>query len=245
MKGWVLFSGIAFCAIEGLAERRPAVNVEAGTYSQYIWRGMVVTNGPVLQTSSTVSDRGYHLNVFTNLDLGSVNQRRGKFSEVDYDAGYDRLLEKATLSAGLIHYTFPNTQAASTTELYAGAALAAPLHPSAKVYVDVGAIDGTYATFDISHALALPKPGRGMTWSADFTAGLGAGSRGFGKGYYGVEHAGFADFHSGISLPVGIGRRVHVSPRAGYSSVVDSTLRRSEIMKAHNFYFGLCISLVL
>jgi len=78
------------------AADRPSLTFEATPLSQYVWRGLVLTNGPVLQTSITVIYRGAHLNVFTNQDLNGVNGRRGKVGELDFDLTNGDL---ATLSA--------------------------------------------------------------------------------------------------------------------------------------------------
>lgn len=241
MKKYAILLSAA-CATVLLAEQRPSATVEVGTYSQYIWRGMVITDGPVLQSSSTIDYRGYHLNVFTNTDLDSVNQRRGKVSELDFDAGYSRTFEKATVSAGLIHYTFPNTSVPSTTELYGGVGLAGPLHPSFKVYVDVGAIDGAYATFDVSHTLVLPRLRPNITWAAELSAGLGAGTSGYNTGYFGVSRTGLVDVHPGLALPIAFGKRLRITPRVGYAAVVDSALRKSLVARAHGFYYGLSLA---
>jgi hypothetical protein len=226
-----------------MAQQRPTVNVEVSTYGQYVWRGMVVTNGPVMQTSTTAGYRGFHLNAFTNTDLNRVNQRRGKVSELDFDAGYDRSFEKATLSGGVIRYTFPNTGFPSTTEFYAGVSLAAPLRPTVRLYREVGSIDGSYASFDTSHGFALPKPHPKVTWGAELSAGLGVASSCYNKGYFGVDRAGFADFHPALALPFGFGTHVRITPRAGYASVLDSALRQSATVKPHNFFVGVSLSL--
>ena len=126
-----LISAATLLAATGIARpaARPSFTFEATPLTQYVWRGLALTNGPVLQTSSTVAYRGAHFNAFTNHDLNGVNGRRGKLNELDFDLGYDYAREKITLLAGAIRYTFPNTTAASTTELYAGAGWAVPLIP--------------------------------------------------------------------------------------------------------------------
>jgi hypothetical protein len=160
-----------YCASIG----RPSFTFEATPLSQYVWRGLVLTNGPVLQTSSTVTYRGAYLNVFTNQDLNSVNGRRGKVTELDFDLGYDYARDKSTLSAGAIHYTYPNTIAASTTELYAGMRLAGPFNLSVRGYFDVGSIRRGYVTADVFHSVSLPKLAPNVTWEAVLAAGAGCG----------------------------------------------------------------------
>lgn len=227
------------------AQHRPSWSMDISCHSQYIWRGMIVTNGPVLQTSTTIGYRGLHLNAFTSNDLNSVNRRKGKVSELDIDAGYDRSLERATLSGGVIHYTFPNTGAPSTTELYAGVSFKAPLRPSARVYTDVGSVKGSYASFDASHGFTLPRPHPKVGWGAEISAGVGVATSGYNRGYFGTDHPGFVDFHPALALPVDFGARVRVTPRLGYASVLDGALRECATMQPHGFYFGLGISILL
>ncbi len=240
MSRFALLCCLAGCAAVVLgAEERIGVSFETGTYSQYIWRGLTMTDGPVLQTSTTATYRHAHLNVFTNMDLGAANQRPRKISELDFDAGYDRTFERVTLSGGFIHYTFPNTLFPTTTELYWGAAVAVPLHPAVKVFADVGAIRGTYVTLDVAHTITLLKPRPNVIWSAEFSAGLGAGSPGYNRGYFGVPHAALIDVHPAIAVPLSLGPHVRVTPRVGYGLVMDESLRQSEIAKVHGFYCGI------
>lgn len=244
MKSLLIVLTMALAVAAARAQQEPAWSIDVGSHSQYVWRGMVVTNGPVLQTSATLGYRGFHLNAFTSNDLTRVNDRRGKLSELDFDAGYDKAFEKTTLSGGVIRYTFPNTGAPSTTELYAGASFKAPLRPSARIYFDVGSIKGSYATFDASHGFALPKFHPGANWNAEFSAGLGVATSGYNQGYFGVNQSGFVDFHPTLALPVDLGAHFRVTPRLSYAFVLDGALRESATPKSHGFFFGLGVSML-
>jgi hypothetical protein len=230
---------LAAWAVLSPAADRPVFSVESGVFSQYVWRGMLPTNGPVLQNSATVQWRRAHFNVWTNLDLDSVNGRRGQFNEVDYDAGYDRALEKVSFSAGVIRYTFPNTTAAPTTEVYAGATLAVPLRPAVKAYFDVDGIRGAYVTFDLSHSVALPKPHPQVSWSVDLAAGAGWGSSGCSRSYFGLHEQGLMDLRSSLGVPVGVGKRWRVTPRISYGALARKALRDSGVPAAHGFVGGV------
>jgi hypothetical protein len=234
---------LATWAVTSPAADRPVFSVESGVFSQYVWRGMLPTNGPVLQHSVTALWRGAHLNAWTNTDLNSANGRRGKFNEVDIDVGYDRALENVSLSAGAIRYTFPSTTAAATTEVYAGATLAAPLGPSVKVYFDVDGIRGAYATFDVSHSVALPPPYPQVRWSLELAAGAGWGSSGWNRSNFGVRERGLVDFHPGLAMPIGLGKRWRVTPRIGYSALARGILRQSGVPAPHGFAAGLTLGL--
>jgi len=223
------------------AAGRPAISAESAVFSQYVWRGMLATNGPVLQNSVTVLWRGAHVNLWTNQDLNSAHGRRGKFNEVDFDAGYDRSLEKASISAGVIRYTFPNTPMAATTELYAGASLAAPLRPAVKAFFDVDGVRGAYLTFDVSHRVALPKPAPSVSWAIELAAGAGWGSSGYSLNCFLVHRPGWLDVHPSVAVPVSFGKRWCLTPRLGYSALARGALRQSGVAAPHGFVAGLVL----
>jgi hypothetical protein len=232
---------LAVPAFRLAAADRAAISVESGMFSQYVWRGMLPTNGPVLQNSVTALWRGAHLNMWTNLDLDAANGRRGKFNEVDFEAGYERSLEIAGFSAGVIRYTFPNTPAAPTTEVYTGATLAVPLRPAVKAYFDVDGIRGTYVTFDVSHSVAMPKLRPQVSWNVEFAAGAGWGSAGYSRSYFGVDLPGLMDFHPSLGVPVSFGKHWRLTPRLSYAVVARGALRQSGVPSSRGFVGGLAL----
>jgi hypothetical protein len=236
----------ALLAATGIAPAAdgPSFTFEATPLSQYVWRGLVLTNGPVLQTSSTLTYRGAHLNVFTNQDLNGVNGRRWKVDELDFDLGYDYARNKTTLSAGAIHYQYPSTIAASTTELYAGVGFAGPLNPSVRGYFDVASMRGGYVTADVSHSVSLPKLASDVTWKAVLAAGAGCGSANHNAAYYGVKRLALADLHPTLSLPLSRGK-YRLTPRLGYGMLLDPALRGGRATKAHGFSGGVGFAFTL
>jgi hypothetical protein len=232
---------LAVSALRLAAADRPSISAETGVFSQYVWRGMLPTNGPVLQNSVTATWRGAHLNMWTNQDLNAASGPRGKFNEIDFDAGYDRSLKKAGISAGVIRYTFPGTLAAATTELYAGAALAAPLRPAVKAFFDVDGIRGAYLTFDVSHAVPMPKPVPSVDWSVELATGVGWGSSGYSLANFGVREPGWVDVHPSLAVPVSYGKRWSLTPRLGYAALARSALRQSGVAAPHGFTVGLAL----
>jgi len=236
---------VAVSTVRFAAAEAPTLAVESGVFSQYVWRGMLETDGPVLENSVTAGWHGAHLNIWTNQDLNSVNGRRGEIGEVDFDAGYDRSLEKAVLSAGMIRYTFPNTLTAANTELYAGAALKMPLRPSAKVFFDAGRIHGTYLTLDVSHTVPLPPLAESATWSIELAAGAGWGSSGYSQAYFHLREPGWVDFHPGIGVPFRFGKHWGCTPRLSYASLARGPLRQSLVPSAHNFVAGVALGFTL
>jgi hypothetical protein len=238
-----LLSGI-LCASGLLAQEGPTARSQTDVFSRYVWRGTVANADPVLQTTTTAGYRGFHLSLMTNTDLTRAHSRRGGISNLDFDAGYDHALERITFSGGAIRYTLPGTDVPPAAEVYAGAALALPLHPSARAYFGVQSARGVYATFDVAQAFALPRPRRDIAWSGELTTGVGVGSSSYNHCNFGIRQPAILDFHPGLSTTLAVGRRLRLIPRAGYSTVLDRRLRRSPVARPLQLFFGLTLLLV-
>ena len=74
--------------------------------NRYVWRGLLLTDGPVIQPEVEVTHRGFFVNVWSNLDLDDVNGNEREINEVDLTFGYDHDLGLASISGGVVHYTF-------------------------------------------------------------------------------------------------------------------------------------------
>jgi hypothetical protein len=234
---------LAISAASSPAADRPAFSAESSVFGQYVNRGVLASRGPVLQNSASVLWRGAHFNAFTNLELDSADGRRGRFSEINFDAGYERSLEreKVRLSAGAIHNMFPNTPFAASNEVYAGIALAVPLNPAVKAYYIVDGIRGMYVTFDVSHSFAMPSPRPGVSWSVELAAGTAWGSAGYGLGNFEIREHGLVDLRPGLALPANLGKRWRVVPRLSYAALAREKLRHCGIAAPHGFVPGLTV----
>ena len=152
------------------------VGADLALYSSYVWRGLTLTNKPVAQP-----------NLYLSFPAGGVSFTAGGWANVDigeYDDPNDDLSEsgglsafnlaefnpyaevsvpagKATLSAGVIGYVFPNdaglTEDFNTWEVYGKVGLAVPLAPEIAVYYDVDKVNGAYIEGTVGHALPLSE----------------------------------------------------------------------------------------
>ncbi len=121
--------------------------------SGYLWRGLLLTDGPVFQPSFTISQDELSLNLWGNVDLGNANGFGGELSEVDLTLDYTREIGEFAFSTGIAYYGFPHTGIAGTNEAYASVSLDRQLSPTVAVWRDFGETDGTYCTFALSHSL--------------------------------------------------------------------------------------------
>ncbi len=147
---------------------------------KYVWRGMVATPDPVLQPEVSVNVMGFSAGFWGNMDTNDVNDTEWEFNEVDWTLGYELGLPKLSFGAGFINYTFPGSDAPSTTEFYFGASASVLLSPALTVYQDIDEHKGAYWEASIGHTVAL-NPGTDL----ELGAGVGLGSKGYIEGYFG------------------------------------------------------------
>jgi len=97
------------------------VTLGAGLLSKYAWRGLLLTDGPVIQPTVDVSHKGFVINVWCNMDLDDVNGNEREFNEIDLTLAYGGKVGPVRISGGVMHYTFPSTLLTDTSELIDGA----------------------------------------------------------------------------------------------------------------------------
>jgi hypothetical protein len=164
--------------------------VDLGLFSSYVWRGLSLTNKPVAEpvvwASIPAGNASVTLGLWFNFDLGKydnpedISESGGtsSFNLAEYDpyAEVSFTVGKATLTGGATAYIYPNsaglTKDNNTFELYAKAALDAPLSPFVNVYYDVDKINGAYFEGGITHSFpASEKVSVELGALAGFNAG--------------------------------------------------------------------------
>jgi uncharacterized protein (TIGR02001 family) len=210
--------------------------------SKYVWRGIAVTDDPVVQPSVTASWGGLSLNVWANLDTTDVNDFEGQFLEVDYTLGYSWTWGDFAFSVGAIHYQFPQAHAFDTTEVYAAVGLDVPTSPTLAVYQDVDEADGTYITLSFRHTFEdVWKPSESVAVSVDVGASVAWGSGKHNAFYYGSTGSGWADATVSLGLPIAIGEHVTVTPAVNYSWILDDGISSSLGADDH-FWAGVTLT---
>lgn len=164
--------------------------------TDYVWRGLVINDTPVLQPSLTASLKiakvgAFSLNLWGNYDLTDANETKNRLSEIDYIASYIFPNGPFGLEVGIIHYTFPVTTDEATTEAYirAGYELEAiPLTFSLGIYYDFDEIKGFYLLGKIESSITLiPK------LNLDFSFSAGYGDYAYVWEYFGWDESLFLD----------------------------------------------------
>ncbi len=146
------------------------LSAEVGCFGHYMWRGMTLTDGTVVQPEVSAEVAGFGLSLWGNMNADDPDGDSG-FNEYDITVSYGLGLPKASLDLGVVYYALPDASEQNTAEAFASASAGVLLSPTLTVYRDVDLVEGWYWEAGLSHAVAL-SPGANLELSA--RAGLGS-----------------------------------------------------------------------
>lgn len=214
---------VSLLAAAASAQILPSVGADAALMSKYVWRGLVATDGPVLQPCGTVGLSGVTFGAWANLDLDDANLRSGEITEVDLWAEYGLGVGPAAVSLGLLHYGYPDAEG-DTTELYAVGSLGlVPFCPTLSLFKDVDAVEGFYANLAIGHGLAVTP-----TETVDLSASLGLGDGKHNQAYYAGADGGGADLTLGASWTWRALPKISVTPSVLWTTLIGDASDRMD-----------------
>jgi hypothetical protein len=212
VRAMLYIAGALVCAMPARAQTE--VGADVGVFSSYVWRGLSLTNKPVLQPavyiSIPVGSASITVGGWSNIDIGKyddLNDDKSEsgglsafnFAEFDPYGEVSFTVGKATLTGGVLGYIYPNSATApndfglitkdfNTVEIYGKGSLDVPLSPSVSIYYDVDKIKGAYIETGLSHSFpASEKISVNLGALAGFSAGQGVNHSDL------TEFASFAD----------------------------------------------------
>ncbi len=209
--------GVAAAVGTEAQERAASFSVDVSPFTEYVWRGIPLTDGPVLQSSYTLSAKGLSFNIWQNVDLDNANGVPGAVTEHDYTLGYEFAAGNATVSLGLLYYTFPGL-GDPTTEIIVGASFDVPGKPSITLYRDVDDLDGLYASIGAGHSFTLGDGEQAI----DLSLAVGYGTDKHNS-YYGagVDRAALTDVLVTVSSTFKFDESFGITPSLVFASVID------------------------
>lgn len=238
----ILLLAALFCgqipAIADDEEGSVSLSGEVAFLNMYVWRGIRLTDGPVMQPSATLTVGGFYANVWANVDLDDVNGNEYKFNEVDFTANYSQGIGPVSLFGGVIYYTFPNTDFDSTMEVFVGASLETPLSPTVTVYRDIDLIEGFYVNFAVSHEIPI----EGTDGVINLFANASWSDEDYNFGYFGVAKNTLTDFLVGGSLSMGLMEGIGIAPYLAFANFIDSDIG-DLYEEPENFVYGVKLTL--
>lgn len=174
MRAFVVGASIAaLVAATETAQAQTTLGWDAAVFSSYVWRGVSYTNKPVLQPdlylTFPLGKASFTAGGWANIDIAKydgssdISESGGtsafNLAEFDWWGEVAIPVGKLTLTPGATGYYFPNdagfTKASNTIEVYAKAALDAPLSPKLNAYYDVDKVKGLYIEGSVSHGFPV------------------------------------------------------------------------------------------
>jgi hypothetical protein len=227
--GLLVLAAVLSFSVQALAQEEQGKNysfsLQADVFSKYIWRGSVLTDGPVFQPSATLETGDLTLSAWFNVDLDDANEMENELSEIDLSAEYAWAYESFNMGAGIIYYTYPDTDLEDSSEVYTTVGMDVVLEPSVTLFYDFMEADGLYASFDIGHTTPSLKINENSSCEFAFNLGFGYGDSNMNEYIFGVPEDGMADLHAGVKAPISIGENLCIEPSILFSSLLDDEIK--------------------
>ncbi len=232
------FSGVGM--VVG-AEDNVSVGVAADLFSKYVWRGQNVVDNRVLQPSASVGYHGLTGSIWANTDLAGEVVGEGQLTETDFILDYTNQvpgLKSLGYSVGTIYYSFLNTHAHPTAEVYGGLSLDVPLSPAVRWFYDFDLIEGSYIQLSLGHTIEKIRKWREDCYcDLELGASVGYGTEGYNEGYFGVNQGGWNDLTLTAGVPFCLGK-LTIKPSLGYAMMLNDDIRATT-NKSDNFWGGI------
>ena len=235
---------LAVAAVSGSScvfssEERPAVDVNLQAASEYVFRGQIMTERPVLQAESALQmatkDGGTAtVAAWGNLDLTDHTGASwfdpghgGEFTQTDFVASYGRSFGEVDAALGLRYYGWPNHEAfpfqpfPSTTEMFlrVGSDLDG-WRPAIVLHYDVDEIESVYVLTELAHTVTLNK-----TMRLELRVGLGWSDDEHSVWLYRTPGSAFSDLGADATLVVDLDEITRLRVGVHGSTIVDDDLR--------------------
>jgi hypothetical protein len=84
--------------------------IETGYNSRYVSRGIVYSQGAVIQPNPWISAYGITLGIWGNYNI-QEETASGQFNELDYGLSYDQCFGDMSLQYAFVYYVYPNSAA--------------------------------------------------------------------------------------------------------------------------------------
>ncbi len=200
----VLMFGVSISSLYA-EETKVSGSASVDIMSNYMWRGIRLSNSYVVQPSVGITYGGFGANLWSNWDGDLDNQ--GELTETDLTLNYTFSIDKVSLDVGYIYYGFE--AADDTQEIYVSAGYDILFNPALTIYLDFDEGDGAFIIASVGHDIELTK---------DVALSLG------GSISYNLDneysHGDFSDFYNGeisASVSIPVGKNISVGPKIAYS----------------------------
>ena len=154
----LLFIMVSLSVFTANAEIETSSSASVDVMSNYMWRGIKLSNATVVQPSVGMTYGAFGANLWANWDNGctlSTCNNNGELTETDLTLNYTFSIDKLSLDIGYIYYGLE--AAGDTQEAYVSAGYDVLLSPSLTIYHDFEEGQGAFIVASIGHSVDLTK----------------------------------------------------------------------------------------
>jgi hypothetical protein len=193
----------------------------ADLMSNYVWRGIKVSNSFVVQPAVGIGYGDFAANIWGNYDsdvaewTSNGKTGHGEMSEVDVTLSYTKSIDKLTLTGGYIYYAFEGFN--DTQEFFVTAAYDTLLSPSLTVYYDYDEGNGAFIIASIGHTFKLSKE-MNLKLGALASYNIENGIMGFDKS--GDKFSNFYNAELNAALTIPLTKALSITPKVAYSFAI-------------------------
>lgn len=252
----ILVSTTAFLAslqARAAEEAATKVTARADIISAYVWRGITVNEGWVVQPSLDIATpSGVGLNVWGNVNLDDYDGRfqENEFGELDPTITYAFSVGPVSLTVGVLEYLYPHqvTTSGSSNAVHTGATpgtrelmakaetqVMETLSVSASFYYDADEYDDFYANIGLKYAPVIIKD----KLSAEMGALVGYAGKDWAVGNSLGTKGGFHEWNVYAAATVKLTAQLDASANLGYTDTLDKDVLPEQDT---NLYGGVSLS---
>ncbi|HJQ65175.1 MAG TPA: TorF family putative porin [Gemmatimonadales bacterium] len=235
------------------------IGFDVGLNSNYNWRGLSLTNKPVVQPDAWLSVYGFTGGVWANFeptkydgsnDLSESGGVRSGIAEIDYWLEYARSFTGVDAKVGWVAYTYNKNNAgidntSNTSEIYGQLSLSGlPVTPTLAAWYDIDKVKGLYVQGQLVYGVQASPA---VTINLGVLAGLSAGqevsandpSANFAES--GLTHVDFSASTSLAAGPVSIAPSFHFQvSRDPWTKINGADV--GNLDKGSKIWFGVTLS---
>jgi len=199
---------------EKKVEEKVAANASVGVFSNYVWRGIKLSKGIVIQPSVTAAYNDFSLNLWANMDpnFPTDGDDTLELTETDVTLSYGTSVGKLSLGGGYIYYAFDGL--ADTQEAYIVASYDTILTPTLHAYYDFDEGEGWYIMADVSHSFNITEK---LALNLGAYASYAVDNAIMGLTDAGEEVSDFYNAQVSASLAIPLTEKLSLSPIVAYS----------------------------
>jgi len=232
----ILGAVIVSAALAPKATAQASIGMDLAFNSQYVWRGLTLTNNPVFQPAlffnAPLGPAGFSVGVSPNIELGqyngptdiSMNGGQGSFSvtELDYFANLGADVGILRVVGGVDGLYYPDgvtwggqPKLTNTFEVNGRAELRIPLHPQVKLWYDIDKVNGLFYEASLGQHFPLgPIAGIQLDATAGFSAGQEKNAQKPTENFW-FKESGFTAARFSVAIPITL-RAFRIVPSANF-----------------------------